>query len=338
MADTHSNRDIDLARLKNKIHRLPKVELHAHLNGSIPRAFVQQLCQSRGIEWPTILDEQVNLQSAMDMFSAIHKLIDSQEILTRLCSEVFSAFAEDNVAYLEIRTTPKGIPGSDVTIDSYLRCVLESIEATEQAYEGRIQIRLLVSINRTSGVESAREILNLVKKMKSSHYIVGVDFSGNPNGPGFCEYAEIFQEFRDMGYKIAIHFAEVQNDQDSLDILKFKPDRLGHGIFVDGPVKEEMLKSRIPLEICPSSNSVCSDRPIEEHHFKDFYPEDYPLCICTDDFGIFGSNLTDEIVLIARHHNLTPTDVKALMRKTVDFIFDNSCKAVLKVLIDGFLV
>lgn len=95
----------------------------------------------------------------------------------------------------------------------------------------------LVSINRANPVEEAKEVIDLVLKLRENKenekYIVGVELSGDPSQGNFKDFETEFKRARDAGLKITIHCAETKDQmEESQCMIDFKPDRLGHCCFL----------------------------------------------------------------------------------------------------------
>eukprot|EP00742_Colponemidia_sp_Colp-10_P008984 GILJ01009762.1.p1 GENE.GILJ01009762.1~~GILJ01009762.1.p1 ORF type:complete len:345 (+),score=53.54 GILJ01009762.1:35-1036(+) len=310
---------------------MPKIELHAHLHGSIPEQTIAALLAEKQEQdpdtygamkfAPVIVGDSRTLKECFAVFALIHHLVTDIHAVRRITKAVVESFAEDNVKYLELRTTPRANPATGMTKTMYLDTVIAAIEEVCQNLD--ITVRLILSVNRAESLDDAEENINLAIKYSTS-LVRGVDFSGNPTVKSFEHFSHLFNKARSHGLKVTIHFAEVLDDDDSTSILKFKPDRLGHGCFADGRIRELMLESLIPLEMCPTSNAKTLElSTFDDHHFKDFYPLKYPLCICTDDSGVFSTTLSLEMYHIATTFNLTREQLAALTLQSVDYVFEN---------------
>ena len=207
----------------NVVKQLPKVELHAHLNGCIREATLLELAKERMI----VLNEHHfsdqhdveggdlsmynvrprSLQDCFEIFGEISKCVDDLAALERITMEALEDFAEQHVAYLELRSTPKRLletSGGTKRTEKhdYCRKVLDCMKRFEaadlarfedastmsQATVARIQSRLpmtcrfIVAIDRSHSVEDAYEHIELAKELRRefSDWIVGVDLGGNP--------------------------------------------------------------------------------------------------------------------------------------------------------------
>lgn len=296
------------------IHSLPKAELHAHLNGSIPIALLQKLAQKRAasLEVDTSLDAAVRsgldrLQSGVELneihdffglFRAIYALTDRPETLrecTRAVLEHFLNEEQPQAQYLELRTTPRET--EHMTLRDYLVTVLQEVEAF-----GPEQAGLIVSVSREMKPDAMERIVALaIQLRKEGSRVVGLDLCGNPLGGDATEIASIVHRAKEAGLSTTVHIAEtIQNtNEDTKALLSCQPDRLGHATFLDEDALLHVLEKKIPVELCLSSNLLCKTVPsLEDHHIKQYLAAGHPIAICTDDILPFRTTLTAEYALL----------------------------------------
>ncbi|TMS35659.1 hypothetical protein L596_003017 [Steinernema carpocapsae] len=305
-------------RLRSFCKKLPKIELHAHLNGSISLKTIKELAKLKS-EFETspglsdheqrLLQPQdvLTMDSVFQLFPIIHSLTLHKEAVKLATMNVIEEFAEDGVIYLELRTTPKAT--AHMTKTEYVHTVLSAIRSAES---DNITTRLLLSIDRARGVDDAQETVNILQKFvaESEHLIVGVDLSGNPKADGRV-YIPLLQKVRAMGLKVTLHLAELNEYIDELDtFIDFKPDRIGHGTFIyshaENSIVERVASQKIPFEICLSSNQLCgTTRTIAESHLQDWLRLGNPVCISTDDKGLMATDLSNEYYLASQAFKLT---------------------------------
>ncbi|KAF9466930.1 hypothetical protein BDZ94DRAFT_1156864 [Collybia nuda] len=328
----------------NFIQKLPKAELHAHLNGSIPISLLQELAQEYIASPPhtsSISDDiiQSGLKNLLDgpsineiadfftLFPAIYALISTPSSLARATRAVLRLFLDGEYPqcdYLELRSTPKET--SEMTRETYLRVVLG-----ELAYYGKQKTGLIMSLDRKMGPEVLRECVGIAIKLKSEgESLVGVDLCGDPTAGDMEALRTYFDDARSAGLGITLHIAEtLQNPpQETLQLLSYSPDRLGHATFLDEQAKNLVLKNKTCIEICLSSNLLCKTVPtLESHHIRYYLQHNHPIAICTDDALPFRTSLPGEYALMLAQPplglGLSEAEVKAVGEMSMQARFKN---------------
>jgi len=313
--------------------KLPKVELHAHLNGSIRTSTWKELAIAKlGHDATMHVDDEAarsSIENCFRVFDLIYKVTTSLDVIARITREMIEDWSADNVKYLEIRTTPRAIPGTPMNKRSYIETVLSTIK--EVAPKHDIVVGLIVSINRGENSDEAMETAKLALEFHSKG-VVGLDLCGNPKIGHFNTFLPVLQFAKANGLKITLHFAEVYNPEESKGMLHFKPDRLSHACYLDGQIKELLQQSGIPIEMCITSNIVThSVKTYCEHHFHEFMRRNHPLALNTDDAGVMSTTLSREYGVAAYHFNLSREDVFSMVLSSINCIFsDDSVKTSLR--------
>nr|CAI5834393.1 unnamed protein product [Callosobruchus analis] len=320
---------------------LPKIELHAHLNGSLTDQCLKELnCKDTSIkEYKRIADvldkTERTLTECFEVFNIAHKATNNVDAVYKATQSVIQDFYHnDHVVYLELRTTPRSEEG--MSKEDYVLAVVMAIK--ENSFD--IIVKLILSIDRRLSIEESFDSLNVILKMKSKYpdVIVGIDLSGNPHEGEFN--VDLFQKARDSGLKTAIHCAEIKNDEEVEKILRFGPDRLGHATFLHPSFGGNQsnwdlyCKKNIPIECCLTSNVISgTSKSYQEHHISEWIKRSLPFCICqTDDKGVFCTSLKKEYEMVAKYHGLEAKDLWQTVYSTVDYIFaSDEIKTRLKV-------
>ncbi|KAL2855839.1 hypothetical protein BJY01DRAFT_243028 [Aspergillus pseudoustus] len=336
---------------------LPKVELHAHLSGSISRQCLHEIWLQKkardpdfGVEDPLVVmplgKVDFSLNTFFNVFSqSIYRLVNDLESIAYATRSVLQSFLDDGVCYLELRTIPRAPPGSPFTRDQYLSTILDTIAAFKSQHPGKISIYLILAIDRglltNNDPTHAREVTELAIANRARG-VVGVDVCGNPTKGNISLCKDAFAKAKAHGLGITVHFAEIHSAglrEELQTLLSFEPDRLGHVIHVPEDVKQEISRRRLGLELCISCNvhAKMFDGGFLDHHFGHWRHEECPIALCTDDVGFFCSAVSNEYLLAAEHFKLNRADIFSISRKVIDAIFaGEEEKKRLRTLLDDF--
>ncbi|KAJ6769516.1 ADENOSINE DEAMINASE [Salix purpurea] len=335
---------------------MPKIELHAHLNGSIRDSTLLELARVLGEKGAivfsdvehVIMKNDRSLGEVFKLFDLIHILTTDHKTVTRITKEVVEDFASENVVYLELRTTPKKNDSIGMSKQSYMEAVIEGLRAVtavdidfvphkintqdslnsiamNDACDGtrrkKTYVRLLLSIDRRETTEAAIETVKLALEMRGVG-VVGIDLSGNPDVGEWNTFLPALKFAQEQGLYITLHCGEVPNRQEVQPMLDFLPQRIGHAIFFEEEEWRQLKTSKIPVEICLTSNiKTESISSIDIHHFVDLYNAKHPLVLCTDDAGVFSTSLSNEYKLASTTFGLGKREMFELARNGIEFIF-----------------
>ncbi|KAL6562218.1 hypothetical protein OROGR_003225 [Orobanche gracilis] len=328
---------------------MPKIELHAHLNGSIRDSTLLELARELGEKGAigfsdvehVILKNDRALNEVLKLFDLIHMITTDHETVARISREVIEDFAADNVVYLELRTTPKRNDSKGMSKRSYIEAVLEGIRSVnsvevdlvDRPYgdiavsshfvddlcngigQKKIYVRLLLSIDRRETHEAAMETVKLALEMRDSG-VVGIDLSGNPLVGEWLTFVPALEYAQRQGIPITPHCDEIHA------MLDFFPKRIGHACCFEDEHYELLKRLQIPVEICLTSNiRTGAIASADVHHFADLYKSNHPLVLCTDDAGVFSTSLSAEYALASSAFGLGKREMFQIGEQAIDFIF-----------------
>ncbi|KAL6709184.1 hypothetical protein ACN47E_002000 [Coniothyrium glycines] len=320
--------------------RLPKIELHAHLTGSISRQCLHQIWQAKKSLHPDLdLDDPLvaippekvdyDIETFFPLFSSyIYKLCNDLPSIEYSTKAVLQDFQSDGVVYLELRTTPRAMPQTGVTKDSYVSTILNILNAHDNVAENTLKAFLILSIDRRNTAAEADEVIDLAIKHQSAG-VVGVDLCGDPAKGDVSIFANAFARAKAAGLKVTLHFAETDASASDLELqtlLSWRPDRLGHVIHVNDKFREIIEQENIGVELCLSCNvhAKMITGTYSDHHFGMWRQTSVPVALSTDDVGVFCSPLSEEYYLAAQHFGLDRAQIKALCERAVDSIFSGA--------------
>lgn len=285
--------------------KLPKIELHLHLDCSLSYKVVQQLN-------PTI-----TLQAYRESFIAPAKCTDLADYITRALKgielmqtaeqlrlvtlDLFEQLAAENVIYAEIRFAPlehlqKGLTAEEV-VQTVNEAVVEGIKLTE--IEAGI---ILCTLRHYSQAQSMR-VVKLVESFQGTH-IVGFDIAADEAGFPIDNHISAFQYANEKGLNCTAHAGEAKGAESVWETLDhFHPKRIGHGVrSAEDPKLLEFLKEKdIHLEVCPTSNIQTNVFDAIEQHVADtIYQSEVSMSINTDARAISDTTLSNEYQILKK--------------------------------------
>lgn len=312
-----------------QLRKLPKVDLHRHLDCSMRWSTVTEIAKSLGMNLGTrpalfrdsflVTDKMKNLESVLKKFLNAQKVLASEEILTRLAYEVCEDAYNDNVIMLELRYSPSFINEghAKLSYDKIHKCLMKGIQIAEKKFG--MAVGLIGIIQRNKPLTVAKKAMDFFIDHKKDY--VAVDLADNEESFDPKAFAPLFLRAKKSGLHVTIHSGETPNDLagqwmiDSIESLG--AERIGHGVqCINHPAVIEILKSRnIPLEVCPLSNWLTQAFPtFNDHPLRKLYDAGVPLTLNSDDPGIFGSTLTDDYDIAQKHHGFGVDEFKKLNR------------------------
>lgn len=327
---------------------LAKVELHAHLNGSVRRSTLASLAISLGLSPEAIVASSQILpgdtrstSAQFSVFQLAHKCIRGAEVLRRVAREILEDWSEDGVVYAEMRTTPRAHEEVGLSVEDYVQAVLEgsrdhqegatasstsSASTSSAEPRKRCHARLILSIDRRDPAEVAERTVDLALLYRPRG-VIGVDLSGDPTLGQWSAWEPALRRARSQGLKVTIHAGEVpDSDEETAQILSFHPDRLGHVCYLSptNAKRLEEARPKIPLELCLTSNLLVCPQVVPEysaHHFARHYAQEHPVALCTDDTAVFGSSLSQEYAIAMQAFSLSRDETRRIARDALQASF-----------------
>lgn len=206
------------------------------------------------------------LDECFKLFKVAHELTKTKQAVYFATESVIKDFENENVFYLELRTTPR--EEDNMTKEEYIESVVKAILDSKTG----ITVKLICSIDRRHTMESSEKSLELIIKMKNKYpnIIVGVDLSGNPLDGSFSE--KLFEKARRSDLYVTLHCGEVRNDAEIEKMLRFQPDRLGHCTYLHpafgGSKSNWELHQRAPKPIGKKNRYQCTGILIKKYQTK----------------------------------------------------------------------
>lgn len=305
---------------------VPKIELHLHLDCSLSYAAVARLDDSISLEeYRCEFIAPRRCTSLADFLTRAprgFKLMQDEAALALVVNDLFEQLAADGVIYAEIRFAPLLHLEKGLTPEQVVGAVDRAAEAAIQS--SGIQARLILCTLRHFDREQGLATARLVQQFRGSR-VVALDIAGDEAGYPIDAQIPAFRYAIDHGLFRTAHAGEARGPDSVWETLReFQPSRIGHGVrSIEDPVLiQHLIRERIHLEVCPSSN-LQTGISVEyaEHAVDELYRLGVPLSISTDTRTITNITLTEEYWNLQEHFHWTPADLLACNRAAVDAAF-----------------
>ncbi len=283
--------------------RLPKIELHIHLEGAIPYEALFELIQKYGgapeIKGPQDLENKFifrDFSHFIELWSWKNKFLREYEDFRFIAESVARDLKRQNIRYAEMFVSPSAFKKIGLTPAN----IIEQVSAGFKAVDG-IKISLIVDLVRNYGPENELVTLHEIEETKNSG-VIGIGLGGSEKEFPPELFVELFERARNMGFKTTVHAGEAAGAQSVKNAIeKLLPDRIGHAARAceDENLLRRISELKIPVELCPISNLKTRVIALPELYPLDrFIKNSIAFSINTDDPKMFGNSLAEEYSLI----------------------------------------
>jgi len=302
---------IDPAR-DRLIRRLPKVELHLHIEGTLEPEMMFSLAAKHGITLPYASVDAVraayqfsDLQSFLDLYYAGCSVLRDRRDFYALAMAYFTRAHADHVVHAELFFDPQTHTARGIPLDIVFGGLRDAMDDARRRYG--ITSELILCFLRHLSEDDALATLDAAIPFRSDFIGVGLDSGERGNPPSKFERA--FARARSLGLHPVAHAGEegpAAYIREALDLLKV--ERIDHGVRCDEDpaLVERLARERTPLTVCPLSNlKLCVVRDLRAHNFARLLRAGVAVTINSDDPAYFGGYIADNYRATAAALDLT---------------------------------
>ncbi|MCC4782578.1 adenosine deaminase [Vibrio lentus] len=310
------------------IKKLPKVELHLHIEGTLEPELMFELAKRNNVSIPFENPDQVreayqfhNLQSFLDIYYQGANVLIHQQDFYDLTWAYLLKCQQDNVVHTEIFFDPQTHTERGIGFDTVVSGITQALQQAEQ--ELGISSQLIMCFLRHLDEDSAFETLKQALPYKDKIIAVGLDSSEQGNPPE--KFKHVFQEAINQGFLTVAHAGEegpAQNISDALSLLGIT--RIDHGVrcVEDDDLMEQLIAKRTPLTVCPLSNTKLKVfETMQQHNIVKLLRKGLCVTINSDDPAYFGGYMNDNFLAVANAHPLTKNELAQFSINAIEASF-----------------
>tara|TARA_R110002096_G_scaffold433790_1_gene653367 strand:- start:169 stop:1167 length:999 start_codon:yes stop_codon:yes gene_type:complete len=312
------------------IKKLPKAELHLHIEGSLEPELMFRLAKKNNVEIPYDSVEDVraaynfnNLQSFLDIYYAGANVLLTKDDFYDLTWEYILRCVEDNVIHTEIFFDPQTHTERGVPFEAVITGIKEALADAKAKYG--ITSCIIMCFLRHLSQEEAFETLEQALDYKDDIIGVGLDSSELGNPPS--KFKEVFQKAKEEGFKLVAHAGEEADFSyiyEALDLLNI--NRIDHGLqSIKSPELMQRLKDeQMPLTVCPNSNiELKVFETYKEHNIKELLDYGLNISVNSDDPAYFKGYVNQNFINLYENLPITEDDVITLVKNSFKSAFIN---------------
>lgn len=305
-----------MSEIREFIKKLPKAELHLHIEGSLEPELMFKLSERNNVDIPFKSVEEIraayefdNLQSFLDIYYAGAAVLIKEQDFYDLTWEYLERCKEDNVLHTELFFDPQTHTDRGISFDT----VINGIDRALKDGESKLGItsKLILCFLRHLDEDAAFKTLEQAKPHLDKIVAVGLDSSEVGHPPS--KFEKVFTMARELGLLTVAHAGEEGPPEyiwEALDLLKVS--RIDHGVrsLEDEELVTRLIAEKIPLTVCPLSNiKLCVFKEMKDHNYRELLGKGLVATINSDDPAYFGGYMNQNFIETAEALGMTKEEL-----------------------------
>jgi adenine deaminase len=318
-------------RLPDLLRRMPKAELHIHIEGSLEPELIFALAQRNAMQIPYSSVEDLrkayafsNLQSFLDIYYAGASVLITEQDFYDMAHAYLAQAAINNVVRAEIFFDPQTHTARGVVMQTVIHGLHRA--CVDAKAELGIDAALILCFLRHLSEQEAFETLEQALPYSDQFIGIGLDSGELGNPPE--KFAKVFARCKALGFHLVAHAGEEGPPAyvwAALDVLKV--ERIDHGVqsSKDALLMQRLAKDRIPLTVCPLSNlKLCVVPRLADHNLGALLDAGLCAMVNSDDPAYFGGYINDNFTQTFAATGLTAQHAYQLARNSFEASFVSS--------------
>lgn len=310
------------------IKKLPKAELHLHIEGSFEPELMFEIGKRNNVKTRFKSVEEVkeaynfhNLQSFLDIYYEGAGVLLHERDFYDLTIAYLKKCKEDHVVHTEIFFDPQTHTDRGVKFETVFNGIQKAIDEAKSQWG--ITSHLIMCFLRHLSEEEAFKTLEMSLPFKKHIIAVGLDSSEVGHPPS--KFQRVFEAAMKEGYLTVAHAGEEGPPSyiwEALDLLKVK--RIDHGVrsIEDEKLMKRLIEEKMPLTVCPLSNiKLCVFKKMEDHNIKKLLHQGVKVMINSDDPAYFGGYANQNYIATAEALDLTNAEIIQLAKNSFEASF-----------------
>lgn len=307
------------------LEKLPKTDLHCHLDGSIRLKTILELAEQQKVKLPATTEDGLykliypgeacsSLEDYLKAFDITLSVMQTEESLYRTAFELGEDAARENVRLLEVRYAPMLHMKQGLKLTQIVEAVLAGLREAKRKY--RIRYGVILCGIRSISAEWSLRMAELCVAYKNRG-VVGFDLAGAEYNFPAKDHKKAFQLILDNNVNCTAHAGEAYGPESIAQAIHYcGAHRIGHGTRLreNGDLLNYVNDHRIPLEVCPSSNvQTRACESYASHPLQFYFNYGLRVTVNTDNRLVTDTTVSKELLLCHQHYGLNLDDIKEIL-------------------------
>lgn len=313
--------------LHDFITGLPKAELHLHIEGSLEPELMFALAQRNGVKLPYSSVEEIraaydfsDLQSFLDLYYAGAAVLHTEQDFYDLTMAYIQRALADNVRHVELFFDPQTHTSRGIAMTTVFGGIARALRQAkeEHRFSGRMILCFLRHLSEAEAFATLEIALPLREEYADLWIGIGLDSAEVGNPPE--KFAEVFAKAHSLGFHLVAHAGEEGPPayiHSALNALKI--ERIDHGVRAeeDTVLMAELIRSQMPLTVCPLSNlKLCVVSDLRRHNLARMLRAGLCVTINSDDPAYFGGYINTNFIATADALELSRAELTQLAKNS----------------------
>ncbi len=305
--------------------KLPKTDLHCHLDGSLRIDTILDIAKKEKIKLPVNSERKLkdllipgieceSLEKYLDAFKITCSVMQSEYSLKRCAYELIEDVSRENMWYTEIRFCPLLHTEKGLTPNRVVEAVLDGLRKASRKF--KVKSGLIICGLKQFSDETTIKLAGLTVSYKNRG-VVGFDMAGPEKNYPNINYLEAFKKILKNNINVTTHAGEAFGPASIHQAIHYcGAHRVGHGATLkeDKDLMNYVNDHRIPLEICITSNvQTKAVKGLKFHPIRKYYDAGLRVTINTDSRLISNTTVTNELSLCVKEFDFEPAEIKRLI-------------------------
>ncbi len=310
------------AKGKSWYERVPKVELHLHLEGAIPYEVLWELVQKYGGD-PQVPDRAALLRKFaykdfphfIETWIWMVQFLREYDDFTFFTEAVARDLASQNIRYAEVFYSPPDFMRRGLQLQRLTEAIRTGLDRVPE-----IEIALIADLVRDHGPENAAVALAQLNEVRELG-VIGIGLGGSEQRFPPEPFEEVYAEARRLGFHVTAHAGEAAGPESIWGAIRsLNVERIGHGMRAseDEALQAYLAETQLPLELCPLSNVRTGVvKSIEGHPAHKLFERGLFITINSDDPKMFGNSLAQEYCLLEERLGFSRPELRSLILNAI---------------------